>query len=343
VPSKHVAAGVALMSRVVRKPSFTNDALDVERQVVRGELERWASEPDALLLTESDALLWGQEAWTSKSAGGNLIALNAATPNQLESMYARFYVPNNAALIVAGDVTDTDAFALAAKEFKSWKRGADPLATVQPPAVKPLAAIARKVIPAQVKDVTFLIRWQGPSVRSDPDATYAADVFAGLVNHRVSGTQLRLVDGGLVDDVSLSYETLNYVGPIELMARTSVDRGLDAAQALGEEITRLTATDYFDEEDLAYAKTWQRVAAYYRLERSLTAAETIADLWSTAGLDYYLGYADRLDAQTGDDVRRFVATYVKGRPMAVVVMVPEDEGRALQSSMQRAIATWPVP
>jgi len=342
-PSKHLSQGLSLMADMIRKPKFTQDAIEAEGKVVRGELERRASEPDLLLLTEADALLWGEHAWTSKSAGGNLIAVNAAKPDQLRAMYDRFYVPNNAALIVTGDVTHTDVVALATKVFKGWKRGADPLATVRPPEIKPLKAIARKVFAASVKDVTFFVRWHGPSVGTDPGATYAADVFAGLVNQRVSGTQRRLVDGGIVDDVSLSYETLNHVGPIELMARTSVDRGAEAAKALGEEIVRLTAGDYFDEEDLAFAKKWQRVAAHFQLERAQTAAHIIASYWSTAGLDYYLGYGDALDAQTADDVRRFVSDYIAGRPMAVVVMVPEDGGRTLQTSIQRALNTWRAP
>ena len=342
-PSKHLADGMSLMADLIRKPKFTQDAIEAERKVVRGELERRASEPDLLLLTEADALLWGEHAWTSKSAGGNLIALNATTPDQLRALYERFYVPNNAALIVTGDVSDTDAVALATKAFKGWKRAADPLATVRPAEIKPLSAIARKVFAAPVKDVTFLVRWHGPSVGADPGGTHAADVFTGLVNQRVSATQRRLVDGGIVDVVSLAYETLNHVGPIELMARTSVDRGVEAAQALGEEIVKLTASDYFDEEDLAFAKKWLRVSAHFQLERAQTAAHIIADFWSTAGLDYYLDYADALDGQTAGDVRKFVNDYIVGRPMAVVVMVPEDGGRALQSSIQRALNTWRAP
>jgi len=342
-PSEHLKDGLSLMADMIRKPQFTQDAVEAERKVVRGELERRASEPDVLLLTQADALLWGAEAWSSKSAGGNVPAMNATTPDELRTLYDRFYVPNNAALIVTGDASDTDVAALATKEFKGWKRRDDPLATVRPTEIKPLSAIARKVFAAPVKDVTFLVRWQGPSVGTDPGATYAADVFAGLVNQRVSETQRRLVDGGIVDQVSLSYETLNYVGPIELMARTSVDRGVEAAQALGEEIARFTASDYFDEEDLGFAKKWQRVAAHFQLERAQTAAHMMAAFWSTAGLDYYLGYGDALDAQTDDDVHRFVNDYIVGHPMAIVVMVPEDGGRELLSSMQRAISRWRVP
>jgi zinc protease len=342
-PSRHLAAGLALMSRMIRRPGFTAEALTTERDVVRGELQRRASEPELLLGIESDALLWGAQAWTSKSPGGNLIALNGATPERLRALYNRFYVPNNAALIVTGDVTDTTVFKLAAREFRGWKRGGDPFANLQPVVIQPLKTAARKVVSATVKDVTLLVRWQGPSVRAHPAATYAADVFAGLINQPVSQTQRRLVDGGVVDELSMSYETLNNVGPVALVARTSVDRATAAAAALGAEILRLAGGDFFDHEDLVLAKKWQRVAAHHVLESSQATAHLLAQFWSVAGLDYYLAYLDELEAQTSDDVRRFVREYIAGKPLAVVAMVPEDAGPSLRASMQRALAAWQTP
>ena len=42
--------------------------------------------------------------------------------------FGEFYVPNNAALIVTGDVTEDRVIAAARHHFGDWKRGADPFA-----------------------------------------------------------------------------------------------------------------------------------------------------------------------------------------------------------------------
>jgi len=271
------------------------------------------------------------------------VALNGATPDSLKGLYERFYVPNNAALIVAGDVSDSVVFALAAKTFAGWKRGADPLASLKPSPIVPLRAIQRKIVTADVKDVTFLVRWQGPSVRQDVAATHAADVFSGLVNQRVSASQKRLVDRGIFDDVSLSYETLNNTGPIALYARTSPDRAVEAAEALGDELGRLVAQDYFDAEDLRLAKKWEEVSSIAAIERAESAAHTIAAFWCSADLAYYMAYDERMGAQTGDDVHSFVSKYIAGKPMAVTVRLPNEAWTQFGVPLQRALGAWRVP
>ena len=342
-PSKNLGKGVELMNRLVRKPDFSKSGIEVESKVVRNELERRASEPELLLMTEADLMLWGAEGFDTKNPGGNIIALNQATPKRLEELYGKFYVPNNAALVVAGDVSDSVVFALAARTFKNWKRGPDPLLSLKPTQIAPLSTMQKKIITAEVKDVTFLIRWQGPSVQKNTASTYAADVFSGLVNQEVSGTQKRLVDLGLLDDIFVSYTTLNNVGPIELVARTSAERATAAADALGDELKRFTSPDYFDTNDLVLAKKRQLVATHYSLERSASAANLIAGFWSTAGLDYFMNYADRLDAQSASDVRRFIADYIKGKPMAVTVRVSPETWSRAGVPLQRSIGAWRIP
>lgn len=342
-PSKHLRAGIELLADLVRKPDFGKAAIEAERKVVQGELERRASDPDVLLRTQSDILLWDGPGWRAKNPGGNLLAVLNAGPDALNELYKKYYVPNNAALIVAGDVTDTVAFELARKSFGDWRKGADPLATTSPPAIPPLAGIKRKLLSAETKDVTLLVRWHGPSAVENRGDTYAADVFAGLVNQPLSATQKRLVDAGLVDDVMLSYDTRKYVGAIDLIARTSPDRAVAAAAALGAELSRMVQPDFFADEDLALAKRRQRVAADFRAESAAGSAGMLAHFWSAADLAYYETYSDSLNAQTRADVRRFVERYLKGKPMVTTVLLSGEVWRSVSGPLERAVGTWRAP
>jgi zinc protease len=343
LPSKNLSAGVELLAEMVRRPNFSKKVLDAERPIVRGELERRASEPLRLLYLESDMLLWQGAGWKEKNPGGNVLTLNMATPERLNELYKRYYVPNNAALIITGDVTDSLAIKVAEKAFGGWKKGPDPHAGAPPTAIAPLNAVASKVTTGDVKDVTILVRWHGPRTDTDEAATYAADVFAGLINQPLSGTQKRLVDAGLVEAVSFSYSTLRNVGPMELVARTTADRAVAATEALAAEIKRFTEPQYYTDDDLVLAKKFQRVAARFREESAVTSAHVIASFWSSASIDYYLGYDDKLESQTRADIQRFVSTFINGRPMVVSVLMGPDAWTPIARGMQSALRTFRVP
>jgi len=49
-------------------------------------------------------------------------------------------------------------------------------------------------------------------------------------------------------------------------------------------------------------------------------APQLAFWWSSAGMDYYLTYHDRMNAQTMEDLRRFATTYVVSRPRVIGVL-----------------------
>jgi zinc protease len=179
-------------------------------------------------------------------------------------------------------------------------------------------------------------------VTADAAGTYAADVFSELVNQPLSGLQRRLVDSGLFQTVSLSYETQKNVGPIELYARTTPEKLEAAGAALREEIRKFSTPGYFTDDDVVIAKKRQQVLTAFQLESATSLAHPVATLWSVAGLDYYMGYVDNVRAQTPDDIRRFVQTYLAGKPMTVNVLVAPATRRAHRATLDGILGKWGV-
>lgn len=341
--SRHLGRGMEILSDLVRKPDFSAQTIKTEARVVQGELERNASDPARNLHFSSEMLLWHGSSWERKNAGGNMIAVSAAKPATLTAVHRRFYVPNNAALIVAGDVVDTAVFTLAEKVYGGWKRGPDPHADVPAPTIAPLTQIQRRIITREVSNVTILVRWHGPSVGTDRDGTYAADVFSALVNQPLSGTQRRLVDSGLLESVRMRYSTLKHVGPVELMAQTSGDRVIEAIRMLGEELSRLVRPDYYTDDDLRFARKFERTSDHFLFESAGSAASLLGAFWSSADLDYFRGYADALDRQDRTSIDRYVQAYIKGKPMVIAVLAPQDGWAKVAAPLQTALAAWRVP
>src|SRR5438309_1722574 len=164
-----------------------------------------------------------------------------------------------------------------------------------------------------VLDVTIVIALQGPSVRADPAATYAADALFGVFNDAGSPFQRRLVDTGPFLSVSGNYLTLDHTGPIELRGKTTPEHAQQALLTLLNELDNLDLLDGVTDEDLAIAKKRREVATALTVERTAMVAPQLAFWWSSAGMDYYLTYHDRMNAQTMEDLRRFATTYVVSR------------------------------
>lgn len=339
LPSANLDRGVRLLAELMRAPRFDRDALESEQRVVRGELERSVSDPGFLLSNMVNRQLWG-DAFGRKNAIGNVLTIRGATPARLKQMYERFYVPNNAAIVFSGDVSAAAAFESSARHFVRWRRGADPFQGLALPPVAPLERNREVVVDLEANDVTMLVRWQGPSVRTDRDATFAADVFAAVVNDPASGFQTRLVDSGLFQSVTMSYLTRAQVGPVSLYATTTPDQLVEASRALREELDRFSEPGYVTPEILAIAKKRQEVAWAMEMETPSGLAFFVGELWSVADLGYARDYVGAIQAQRESDLETFVAAYLKGRPRVTGIMVSPLTRRELGPRLGAALAPW---
>jgi zinc protease len=324
LPSSHTDDAIRVLARLVRDPHFDKDDLNTERFVVLGEFRRNVSDPRFHLQNEISQLLWGSQ-WSRKNTLGDQVALLGVTPEHLKTIFDRYYIPNNSALMVSGDVDPQKVFAAAADRFGSWERAADPYKAYPVPPMPPLAKSNGVVVTGDVNEITVEIQWQGPSVRANTDDTYAADVFSAFVDDEQSALQKRLVDSGVFHTASFGYETLDHTGPITFYGTTSMDKLAAALTVLQAELMNMGRADYFDPELLKVVEKRRSVATAFELEESIGLAHTVAYWWSTAGLDYYLGYTDNLSRRSSADLSGFVGRYLGGKTFVIGVLTPEKE------------------
>ena len=93
--------------------------------MVLGEYDRHQSNPFFDLQEELGMRLYPGQ-WSRKNVTGTRAVLQAVTPERMREIQRRYYVPNNTALIVTGDVTAPRVFELADAILGNWQRGADP-------------------------------------------------------------------------------------------------------------------------------------------------------------------------------------------------------------------------
>lgn len=319
---------MVFMENAIRFPLFERGELERERQVVLGEFDRNEADPGFHLARAVDSLLWSPGYYSRKNPIGDREVIASTTPEKMRTIQRRFYVPNNTALILAGDVTPERGFALAREVFGDWPRSDDPFATPVPDP-PPLAGSVATLVERPVNTVTVQVAWQGPSVGSDPTDTFVADLLSTALANPASPFQKALVDTGLAFDAGISYYTQAHVGPITVTAHTTPDKAVALRRAITAEIGKLAAPDYLSADELEAAKTQFRIDRLYALERASAAAHDAGFYWAVAGLDYYRGYEAGVEAVTRDDVARFARRWLVGKPNVTGVLVaPDAAGKA---------------
>jgi zinc protease len=96
-----------------------------ERTVVISELQGGENDPDQLLETEVTASAFRAHPYGHPTIGW-IEDLRAMTREDLYGFYRRFYIPNNATLVVVGDVDGSDVMRRAEKHFASIPEGTAP-------------------------------------------------------------------------------------------------------------------------------------------------------------------------------------------------------------------------
>jgi zinc protease len=342
LPADSIEGGMQFLAAALREPLFRRDELERERAVVIGEYDRNESSPVYDFTRAMGRALWGS-AWSRKNPLGERDVILRTTPEQMRTIQRRYYIPNNTALIITGDVEPSRAFALARSVLGDWKKGPDPFAADPIPPVPPLTANKGVISEQPIGTVLVMLQWQGPSARKDPAATYAADVFSDVLNQPGSRFQHRLVDSGLFQSVAVNYYTLNHTGPITISGETTPDKLREALATLDQELGKVVEPGYFTSAELEAVKQHRIVDTMMQLERASGFAHQLGFWWAVTGLDYYYGYVDTMARQTPADLRSYGTKYIVGKPRVTGVLLSTQARQALRLTEAELAGEKPRP
>ncbi len=322
--SPYVSSALRLINDAVRYPTFDEAQFAQEKQVVNGEIDRNFGNPFYYLdRALKDKLYYKYP--TRKNPLGTRETVLSATTDKMRQIQSRYYVPNNAALVVTGDVNPEEVFKSAEQIFGSWeRRKVNPFQEfplVEHPALTKSEGV---IVEQPVQNVLIQIGWQGPSVGKDDAATYAADIFSYILAQPDSRFQRSLIDSGLAAGVDFGYLTQRNVGPIVLTLVTTPDKAKAALKAAYDEIAQFDKPDYFTAEELENAKTILESRDLFDREKLSEYAHTLGFWWSSTGIEYFRGYYKNLRAISRADTNRYVKTYIQGKPHVGIALISAD-------------------
>jgi zinc protease len=322
-PKDSLEQCVQFMFDAITSPLFLEEELINERPVVTGEYDRNEANPFFHLNRSVSEKVWWKY-YSHKNVIGDRDIILTTNTEKMQTIQNLFYVPNNSALILAGDITPEEGFELAERIFSNWERGDNPFDKIEVPEHPPIPENQVVVVEQPVNAVTMMYQWHGPSVSKDPKSTYAADVLSFILGQQTSKFNKNLVESGLSYGANFGYYTLNHTGPITLFAQTSSEN-FDACQnAMFEELERMRDPDYFTDEQLENAKTILAINEQYARERASQFVHTVGFWWAVAGLDYYMNYIENLNNVTREDIATYLDTYVVDKNYVLGVLASPE-------------------
>ena len=121
--AKNFPAALDLVADVVLHPTFPQEEVERRRAARLAAYANDRGDPNVVVGRVGVRALFGPRHPFGYDNTGTEESIKATTQDDLMSFWKANYVPNNAALVVAGDISLDDLKALAEKEFGAWKRG----------------------------------------------------------------------------------------------------------------------------------------------------------------------------------------------------------------------------
>jgi zinc protease len=315
-----------LLADVVENPAFRDEDVERVRLLKLTALEQKKANPGALAADEAARILYGPKHPWGQPAGGTPQSVGSITAADLASFHARWWVPNDAVISVAGDVKAAEIVRLLDEKLASWKP--HPLPRLSLP---PFPRLARREIFALEKPGTTQAQvWVVGRLfkATDPDAIpmrVANLTLGGLFTSRLN-MNLRETHGysyGVGSSVSLIRRTGTLVARGGIVAKNTVE-----AVAEYENELRKFSNGEVSGEELSASKEALVRGLPAALETNDAVAGAMGNLVSLAlPLDYYRTFAGRVAKVSRGDVKRVVRRWITPERWPVVIVGPVEQSR----------------
>ncbi len=282
--------------------------------------------PHALLQEKMMAVVYEEHPYQHPVIGW-MSDLEHLDVNDVKDWYRRWYAPNNATLVIAGDVKAKDVFALAQRYYGSIPEQVYPARRIYTEPAQ--LGIKRMVVKAPAELPLLVMDYHAPNVK-DPLRDwkpYALEMLAGVLGGNDSARlNKHLVrEKQIASDVSVGYDSESR-GPALFTLEATPSAGKTAADvevALRAEIA-LLIKDGVSEEELKRVKAQVMAGEVYKLDSVFYQAMQIGQMESIG-----LGYKaiplmlDKLQAVTADQVREVAREFLQDDNLTVAVLDPQ--------------------
>ncbi len=311
-------------------PAMTMEKLNNQRDVVKNERrQRYDNQPYGTAFEKIQSLIYPKDHPYHWTTIGSLEDLSAASMEDVQTFFRKYYAPNNASLVIAGDFDEAQAKKWVEKYFGPIKRGVE---IDRPnPAAPKLNGEVRKTFEDAVRLPRRYMVWHSARARSEDEA--ALDILASILSSgRGSRLQSKLVyDKQIVQNVFASNPAREIAGMFMVVATARPNQSLDEIEKeINIEIEKIKKEAPTTDE-LARAKNGIESSFVFGLETVLGKADGMNGNNIFAGKpDTFQTQLNRYRGVTAEDVTRVAKKYL-GPDRLVMSFVPGENQGAPQA------------
>jgi len=316
--SKNFASAVDLLADVTLHPSFPAEEIERQRASRLAALVQQRDNPNQVAAQVTASALYGPKHPYGYSEIGTEAALKSLSRAEMEAFWKQNFVPNNAALVVAGDISMTELKALAEKAFGGWQKGTP----AQPALGAPATTSARVVIVDKPGSPQTQLRVASIGApRSSPDFRPMQVMnlaLGGLFSSRIN-MNLR-EEHGYTYGASSQFSFRRAAGPFQIASGVRTDVTAAAVDEIFKEVRGMIDKPVSSEE-LKKAKDSLANSLPGAFESSANAVNNFSNVFIyNLGLDYYTRYAEQVNAVTTDQALAVSKKYLVPANMVVIAV-----------------------
>jgi len=311
---------LTILADVVRNPVFREEEIERLRQQYADSLSVGWNSPGQLAGWVASRVVFGDRPYGHPVAG-TPESIPRIQRADITSLHKTYYRPDNAMLIIGGDIGSAAAFALAEKLFGDWARPSTPLAATRAKAEAAAEARQRVVVvdmPGAGQAAVLFAR-HGIS-RTDPEfytaivANSVLSGYSGRLNQEIR------IKRGLSYGARASLDTRRDIGPFIASAQTKNQSGAEVASLLVGELSRLSA------EAVTEAELMPRKAVVIgNFGRGLETTEGLVGQVANLALyglslDEINRYIASVQAVTPAQIQKFAGSRLGARDASIVIV-----------------------
>ncbi|MBI4539467.1 MAG: insulinase family protein [Gemmatimonadetes bacterium] len=324
VPANRLNLALWLEAERMARLRVTKENFEREREVVKEERRRSIdNRPYGSAFLTLDTLMNDWPPY-DHTVIGSMEDLNAATADDVLGFYRRFYVPNNATVVIAGDVTVAEVRALAEQYFGWVSRGAEPEALPRLPPVPRSDGERRATLEDKLANTPlYMAGFTLPP--HDHRDTYALQLLSGIFSE---GESSRLFQR-LVKDEKAALTVFagmdTRVGPSSFYfaALPNQGVGIERIEALVNDEVEKLQKEGVSERELQKSKNQLRAGQIMGRQTVFAKAESLHHyrLYHAAIGEINTDLANYM-AVTPDDIRRAAGVYLVPANRTAILVMP---------------------
>ncbi|MGE3063768.1 MAG: M16 family metallopeptidase [bacterium] len=329
LPSRNEEEGIEFMAYAIMDPIFDTLELAKEINVVLNEFNRDFSEPSYIFYQLNEEAMF-EKFFYRKNAIGDKSVIENATQKQMFEIKDKYYIPNNSALIVVGDIDFNRTEKLVRKYFSKWSRMENP--DFDFPEHPELESIKKVFTVQNVSATDLMLTFRGPDVGKNNEKTYAIDLLCEIMKLKSLPLYTKLVNEGIAYDYYLGYYTQRDGATVTFYSSSPAENALRVKDIFFEELNQIYQSDFLTDEILNQAKERAEMNFYQDIESSVDFALGVGFWWCVSDIDYFQNYLQNLKKVNIEDIKSVMKEYLINKPYVEGIMTDEKSAKEIFSS-----------